>query len=264
MSGGSSCRPAPASRCPPLHRPVRPEEAAAQLGPAGQTGLGRPAWLRAGRSRRRSFRPSHGTPAPADPAPRGARSSRAAAVAGRPRGWGASGSITTGSTVGSAPLPHPGPASRRGQRDDPAASKSGEQNCPSLRVAPRPLRELPLSAPSRPPPRKGPGSGGPRPVPLREPSPGPPTLDPRLPPRLSVPSPAPSPVSADNSPGLFSDSHDGSPCLGLPALGPGGVVRREMPLGLWISLFPRVRDTPGSFWEGWSQQSLLGHPAPSC
>lgn len=227
--------------------PVRPVWAA----PPG-SGLG-------GAAACRSVRPSHGTPAPADPAPRGAWSSRAAAAAGLPRGWGASGSITTGSTVGSAPLPHPSPASRRGQRDDPAASKSGEQNCPSLRVAPRPrpLRELPLSAPSRPPPRKGPVSGGPRHVPLREPSPDP-TLDPRLPPRLSVPSPASSPVSAGNS-GLF-DRHVGSPCLGQPALGAGGAVRREMPLGLWISLFPRVRDTPGSFWEGWSRSPFSVTP----
>lgn len=77
-----------------------------------------------------------------DPAPRGL------GAGGRPRGWGASGRTTTGGTVGSGPLAHPGRPPGGAELPISACSASSSRAC-----TPRPIRprKLPLRGPSRPP-----------------------------------------------------------------------------------------------------------------
>lgn len=91
VSGRSSCRPARSLLPPSVPCPSPRAPAAARLG------LVRPVWatppgsLLGGTAASQSIRPSLGTPA------------QPGFGAERPQGWGASGNITTGSTVGSSP-----------------------------------------------------------------------------------------------------------------------------------------------------------------
>lgn len=146
MSGGSSCRPA---RPPPSLPSIGQSVPRLPLRRAGQTGLGRPAWLRAGRSRRLSVGPS---------LPRDTRACRPRAEGGLEQSGGRGGRTPAG--MGGERQHYYG---KHGRQRPPPAPEPGL----SEGAAGRPGRELergaelPIPA-GRPPPSLSPGAASQR------------------------------------------------------------------------------------------------------
>lgn len=158
MSGRSSCRPAPLSppSLPPSLRFWVQSVRGSRSARAGLTGLGRPAWLFAGRSRRQSVPRllPWGRPRVRTGGQRGSGcGSRRARRAGRPQGWERSSSFITESTVGSAPSARAGLATRRGSGETQGRGDEGSAEG-QVSACTRPTSASPAGAPH---PRGPPG-----------------------------------------------------------------------------------------------------------
>lgn len=234
MSGGSSCRPAP----PPP--PSSGQSPGSRSAGAGQTGLGRPARLLAGRSRRQSVRPS---------LPRDTQRAR-------PQGRGGAGRAGAAGMGGDRQHYY----GKHGRQPPPctrAGPWEGARECRSLPGAPAPpqspastphpsLPREPLRVPSKSPHPKGPSL---------KPSPQyscgvPPGTLPSPPSALVAPFPAPSPGG-----GLQLVNPMTCP---PPEAGRGGRSAGSL---RWI---PGTQDPLGASEGGWSPSAFSAHPALPC
>lgn len=213
-------RPGPAR--PPRVSPL----AAAPPGPVRLVWAAPPGSVLGGAAAGRSDRPSLGTPKGPDPR-----------AAGAPPGWGATGSITTGSTVGSPTCAGRAAGGRRERGAPPGAPPLPPITC----CTPRPRGPgEPLSAPSTSPNLEGPSL---KPAPQFSGGVPPGTL----------PSPPGAPVAPvpARSPGVASGRQIRSPALPAPAALPGARARPDPEAGRGrsagsLTFLPGTQDPPGA------------------